>query len=101
VRNRRSKVGPITGEPGKWTEGERVADAALHNPAISSPVYVTPPFSGAFESPFTAGNVTMAAGLRSTAKAVGRPPEPTVRAPVLDPTDGVHGPAAGVRHNQT
>ena len=33
-----------------------------------------------------AGNVTMAAGLRSTAKAVERPPEPTVRAPVLDPT---------------
>jgi hypothetical protein len=33
-----------------------------------------------------AGNVTMAAGLRSTAKAVGKPPEPTVRAPVLDPT---------------
>jgi hypothetical protein len=34
-----------------------------------------------------AGNVTMAAGLRSTAKAVGKPPEPTVCAPVLDPTD--------------
>jgi hypothetical protein len=33
-----------------------------------------------------AGNVTMAAGLRSTAKAVGKPPEPTARAPVLDPT---------------
>ncbi|MEX3954019.1 reverse transcriptase domain-containing protein [Paraburkholderia sp. EG287A] len=33
-----------------------------------------------------AGNVTMAAGLRSTAKAVERSPEPTVRAPVLDPT---------------
>ena len=28
----------------------------------------------------------MVAGLRSTAKAVGRPPEPVVRAPVLDPT---------------
>jgi transposase len=30
-----------------------------------------------------AGNVTRAAGLRSTAKVVGKPPEPTVRAPVL------------------
>jgi len=28
----------------------------------------------------------MAAGLRATAKAVGSPPEPNVRAPVLDPT---------------
>ena len=36
-----------------------------------------------------AGNVTMAAGLRSTAKAVGKPPEPTARAPVLDPTLGL------------
>jgi hypothetical protein len=34
-----------------------------------------------------AGNVTMAAGLRATAKAVDLPPEPKVRAPVLDPTD--------------
>lgn len=33
-----------------------------------------------------AGNVTMAAGLRTTAKAVERPPVPTVRALVLDPT---------------
>ena len=33
-----------------------------------------------------AGNVTMAAGLRATAKAVETPPEPKVRAPVLDPT---------------
>ena len=29
VRNRRSKVGPITGEPGKWVEGERVADGSV------------------------------------------------------------------------
>jgi hypothetical protein len=29
ARNRRSKVGPITGEPGKWTEGERVADGSV------------------------------------------------------------------------
>ncbi|SIT49300.1 hypothetical protein BN2475_1340002 [Paraburkholderia ribeironis] len=35
-----------------------------------------------------AGNVTMAAGLRPTVKAVERPPEPTVRAPVFDPTFG-------------
>jgi hypothetical protein len=28
VRNRRSKVGPITGNPGKWAEGERVADGS-------------------------------------------------------------------------
>jgi len=34
-----------------------------------------------------AGNVTMAAGLRTTAKAVDNPPEPKVGAPVLDPTD--------------
>src|SRR5215469_18233018 len=26
ARNRWSKVGPITGEPGKWADGERVAD---------------------------------------------------------------------------
>jgi hypothetical protein len=31
-------------------------------------------------------NVAMAAGLRPTAKAVDWPPEPKVRAPVLDPT---------------
>jgi len=30
--------------------------------------------------------VTTAAGLRATAKAVEAPPEPKVRAPVLDPT---------------
>ena len=29
VRNRRSKVGPITGDPGKWAEGERVADGPV------------------------------------------------------------------------
>ncbi len=34
-----------------------------------------------------AGNVTMAAGLRAIAKAVGDPPAPKVGAPVLDPTD--------------
>jgi hypothetical protein len=28
ARNRWSKVGPITGEPGKWAEGERVADGS-------------------------------------------------------------------------
>lgn len=33
-----------------------------------------------------AGNVAMAAGLRPTAKAAELPPEPNVRAPVLDPT---------------
>src|SRR5712691_8400505 len=33
-----------------------------------------------------AGNVTMAAGLRATVKAVGHPPAPNVGAPVLDPT---------------
>jgi hypothetical protein len=33
-----------------------------------------------------AGNVTMAAGLRATAKVVEQPPEPKVGAPVLDPT---------------
>ncbi|MGC1449252.1 MAG: hypothetical protein WA830_04365, partial [Candidatus Sulfotelmatobacter sp.] len=34
-----------------------------------------------------AGNVTMVAGLRSLAKAMELPPEPTVRAPAPDPTD--------------
>jgi hypothetical protein len=34
-----------------------------------------------------AGNVTMAAGLRASAKALEQPPEPTVGAPVPDPTD--------------
>jgi hypothetical protein len=33
-----------------------------------------------------AGNVTMVAGLRATAKVVEHPPEPKVGAPVLDPT---------------
>ena len=35
-----------------------------------------------------AGDVTMGAGLRPEAKAEDEPPDPTVRAPVLDPTDG-------------
>jgi hypothetical protein len=34
-----------------------------------------------------AGNVMMVAGLRPIAKAMDQPPEPKVRAPVLDPTD--------------
>jgi hypothetical protein len=34
-----------------------------------------------------AGNVTMAAGLRSIAKAMELPPAPIVRAPAPDPTD--------------
>lgn len=33
-----------------------------------------------------AGNVTMGAGLRPIAKAMDGPPDPKVRAPVLDPT---------------
>jgi hypothetical protein len=33
-----------------------------------------------------AGNVTMGAGLRPMAKAMDEPPDPNVRAPVLDPT---------------
>jgi hypothetical protein len=35
-----------------------------------------------------AGDVAMGAGLRPEAKAEDEPPDPTVRAPVLDPTDG-------------
>ena len=35
-----------------------------------------------------AGDVTMGAGLRPAAKAADEPPDPTVRAPVLDPTGG-------------
>jgi len=34
-----------------------------------------------------AGNVAMVAGLRAVAKAAELPPEPKVRAPILDPTD--------------
>ena len=34
-----------------------------------------------------AGDVTRGAGLRPRAKAMDEPPDPTVRAPVLDPTD--------------
>jgi hypothetical protein len=33
-----------------------------------------------------AGNVTRGAGLRPRAKALDKPPDPTVGAPVLDPT---------------
>ena len=33
-----------------------------------------------------AGNVAMGAGLRPTTKGVEKPPDPKVRAPVLDPT---------------
>src|SRR3954452_20610819 len=51
-----------------------------------------------------AGDVARGAGLRPTAKAVDEPPDPTVRAPALDPTDvaGVgDGLTAGlVRHSQ-
>ncbi len=36
--------------------------------------------------PQQAGNVSMGAGLRPTAKAVEGPPDPTVRAPVFYPT---------------
>src|SRR6516165_6051745 len=43
------------------------------------------------------GDVTMGAGLRPKAKGLDKPPDPTVRAPVLDPTAWRHGlsPAAG------
>src|SRR3954447_22796292 len=34
------------------------------------------------------GNVTRGAGLRPTPKGVDKPPDPTVRAPALDPTGG-------------
>ena len=34
-----------------------------------------------------AGNVAKVAGLRAIAKVMESPPEPNVRAPVLDPTD--------------
>ncbi len=35
-----------------------------------------------------AGNVTMGAGLRPRTKVLDEPPDPKVRAPVLDPTCG-------------
>jgi hypothetical protein len=34
-----------------------------------------------------AGDMTMGAGLRPEAKAADKPPDPTVRAPALDPTE--------------
>jgi hypothetical protein len=43
-----------------------------------------------------AGNVTTGAGLRAAAKAAESPPDPTVRAPALDPTK-----ASGVIHHNT
>jgi hypothetical protein len=36
-----------------------------------------------------AGDVARGAGLRPRAKAMDEPPDPTVRAPVLDPTEGL------------
>src|SRR3954447_10911422 len=42
-----------------------------------------------------AGNVARGAGLRPTAKGVDKPPDPTVRAPALDPTGGRGGWATG------
>ena len=41
-----------------------------------------------------AGNGTMAAGLRASAKALDHPPEPNVGAPVLDPTAQRDAPRA-------
>ena len=43
------------------------------------------PYAGLDEA--GAGNVTMGAGLRPTTKGVDEPPDPTVCAPVLDPTE--------------
>src|SRR6058998_303494 len=50
-----------------------------------------------------AGDVTMGAGLRPAAKAEDEPPDPTVRAPVLDPTDerGVETEHQPPRHSST
>ena len=45
-----------------------------------------------------AGNATMAAGLRATAKAMDHPPEPTVNAPVLDPTPQFYSVEDEVRY---
>jgi len=42
------------------------------------------PYAGFDEA--GAGNVTRGAGLRTRAKALDEPPDPTVGAPVLDPT---------------
>src|SRR6516165_10733021 len=39
------------------------------------------------------GDVTMGAGLRPKAKGLDKPPDPTVRAPVLDPTTTAGGQA--------
>ena len=44
-----------------------------------------------------AGNVTTGAGLRPTAKAVDGPPDPTVRAPALDPTEQRRNPHSAAR----
>lgn len=42
--------------------------------------------------------MTMGAGLRPTAKGVDEPPDPTVRAPVLDPTERRTVASAKARH---
>src|SRR6516162_3046024 len=49
------------------------------------------------------GDVAMGAGLRPKAKGLDKPPDPTVRAPVLDPTDerGVETEHRPPRHSST
>src|SRR3954471_18501711 len=66
--------GPIT--PGEKSSGKRSAG----NPPA--------PFDEA-----GAGDVAMGAGLRPKAKGLDKPPDPTVRAPVLDPTEEGGGSA--------
>ena len=48
-----------------------------------------------------AGDVAMGAGLRPEAKAEDEPPDPTVRAPVLDPTGGVTVQPSCISSNRT
>src|SRR5262249_44695160 len=83
-RKRCGSRGPIT--PGEKSSGKRSAGKP---PA---------PFDEA-----GAGDVTMGAGLRPKAKGLDEPPDPTVRAPVLDPTErrGVETERKPPRHSST
>src|SRR5437773_6041603 len=78
---------------------QRLPRPLLHAESVTSPIGPIPRVAkhagersaGDPHAPFDeagAGNATMAAGLRATAKAVEQPPEPNVGAPVLDPTGG-------------
>ena len=71
-------------QPGAESVASRIGPVTLVAKHAGERSAVTP------HAPFDvagAGNVTMASGLRASAKALEHPPEPKVGAPVLDPTD--------------